>query len=166
MPEVGAVPPDLARYDGARADNAHVALQHVEQLRQFIQAGLAQELAQAGHARIAVQLVIAFPGFPGVGIGFEQVHQGRVGVADHRPELEAAEDPSIPADARMTKDRRAAVAEKDQGGDDQQQGGQHQQRRQSDHDVQRPHPMLVAYPWRGDVGASHRQHMLGEVELR
>src|SRR5690606_30248671 len=38
---------------GARADQRQVALQHVEQLRQLVQAGLADEAADAGHPRIA-----------------------------------------------------------------------------------------------------------------
>ena len=39
-----------------RADQRHVALEHVPQLRQLVDAGLAEEVADAGDPRVVLQL--------------------------------------------------------------------------------------------------------------
>ncbi|KAH2776219.1 hypothetical protein KXW38_000526, partial [Aspergillus fumigatus] len=59
--EAVAIADDFTRHDRSRPDPAHRTQQDVEDLRQFIQAGLAQEHADRGDARIVAQFVIAFP---------------------------------------------------------------------------------------------------------
>src|SRR5207302_1036617 len=48
---------DFVRDGRAWADDAHVATQDVEELRQFIEAGSAQDMPQARHSPIRAQLV-------------------------------------------------------------------------------------------------------------
>src|SRR5437879_6426922 len=43
---------DLVRRHGAWADQAHLPLQHVEQLRQFIETGPSQNPTNSGNARV------------------------------------------------------------------------------------------------------------------
>lgn len=50
LPLIGGILCDLTGQCRARADDAHFALQHVEELGQLVDAGLAQELAHPGDA--------------------------------------------------------------------------------------------------------------------
>src|SRR6056297_2876041 len=83
---------ELLLRDRAWADDAHVALQHVEELRHLVEAGLSQDGADArDDARVVPQL-----GFSGVfpcrrRVARQQRAQPRVTVRMHRPELDAAE---------------------------------------------------------------------------
>src|SRR5262249_48367214 len=47
---------DLAGYDGTRADETHVASQHIDELRQLIHARAAQEQAEPSDSRIGGEL--------------------------------------------------------------------------------------------------------------
>src|SRR3546814_1897337 len=74
---------------GARADDAHVAAQHVEKLRQLIDAGLAQETAYSRHP-------VVVPRRQPVGLPVARLRP-------HGPELVDAERPGVAADARLAE---------------------------------------------------------------
>ena len=79
----------ISRHLGTRPHEAHIAHQHVPELGQFIQLGLAQKAADPGDARILV---------------FGQRHAHVVGIDDHGPEFPDAErlpelaDPGLPVE--------------------------------------------------------------------
>ncbi|MNN76345.1 hypothetical protein D3C81_1927200 [compost metagenome] len=74
----------------ARAHHGHLAAQHVQELRQLVQAGAAQEGAHARHAGVA-----------GRGLG----HAG-VRVRHHRPELEDVERLAVHAEPSLPEQNR------------------------------------------------------------
>src|SRR5262245_6468362 len=108
--ERGAVALDLVLHDRPRADDAHLAGDHVEQLRQLVEAGHAQELADLGDARILAELVVTLPFRAQMRLRREELVQRRLGVENHRAELPAAERPAVRADAAVAEQRRPAVA--------------------------------------------------------
>src|SRR6266508_521429 len=79
--------PHELRSLGARSDKRHLALQHIEKLRQFVEAVAAQESAESGRT----PLPAARPNRAGA----------RFGVQRHRPELEHRETLAIPRDALL-----------------------------------------------------------------
>ncbi len=87
---------------GPRPDEAHVAEQHVEQLRQLVEAGGAQPAAGRRDARVALFEVEAV------------AH--RDGVGDHGAELEDAKDPAMAADPFLTEEDGPAAGRVDDGG--------------------------------------------------
>ena len=56
LPLIGGILCDLTGQCRARADDAHFALQHIEELGQLVDAGLAQELAHPGDAGVVLHL--------------------------------------------------------------------------------------------------------------
>ncbi len=124
MPAAAAVLLEFGHCYRTRTDQAHVAPDDVEQLGQFVQAGAAQEVAHRRDARVAGQLAVPFPFHRGVRIAREQRGQHRVRVPAHGSELQATEEPAVPADAVMAEEDRRAVRAPDQGRDG------HQHRRQ------------------------------------
>ena len=70
--DVRAVFWDFGLDDGARADEAHFPFEDVEELGQFVEAGLAQEGAALGDARVVLQLEFPFPFFAGFWVMFEE----------------------------------------------------------------------------------------------
>ena len=52
---------ELVGLDGTRADDAHLALEHVPELRNLVERGLTQKLADLGDARIIIHFVLGFP---------------------------------------------------------------------------------------------------------
>ena len=99
----------------ARADQAHVAPQHVDQVRQLVEREAAQQRAHARDARIA--LVHRQPG----------AH--RLGAAHHRAQLQQVEVAAAAAHPALAVDRRAAALEADReaGEREQRRGEQEQQ---------------------------------------
>src|SRR5204863_73540 len=82
---------DVTDGEGARADEAHVAHQHVCELRQLVEAQAAQHAAEAGAARVFLDLEYRSFGLVQVlEIGLELL-----GVDDHRPELVRGEPAPI-----------------------------------------------------------------------
>ena len=57
--DAGAVAAQFARQQRARPHDAHVALEHVDQLGQFVNAGAADQLANGGHPRVVGELEVA-----------------------------------------------------------------------------------------------------------
>ena len=93
---------NLAGYRWSRADQAHVSLEHIEELRYFIEAVLAQEAPYAGDAWIKTKFkeqAIAL-------VEMKQFVPQRVGVLDHGAEFVAGEDyPSLAGARRPIQDR-------------------------------------------------------------
>src|SRR3990172_6851419 len=103
---------DDLRHVGPRADEAHVALEHVEELRQFVHRRLAEQPADAGDVGVAPAgaeqplLQVA----PGNALG-----DVALDAVDHGAELVEAELPAAEADALLTEQRRAGRIELDEG---------------------------------------------------
>ena len=70
--DVRAVFGDFVLDDGPRADEAHFPFEDVEELGQFVEAGLAQEGAALGDARVVLQFEFRFPFFAGFRVAFEE----------------------------------------------------------------------------------------------
>ena len=85
-------------------DDAHVTAQHIPQLRQFVEAGLADEATDTGDARIVLQLEVAVPFGTRIGIRVEQMLQHFVRVRHHRTKLVALEFLAIAAHAGVAVD--------------------------------------------------------------
>src|SRR4051794_30516938 len=105
VPGTVAVAGELLGGDRARAHEAQLAAENVDQLGQLVERGAPQELAEAGHAWIARELVGAVELGPGGWI-FHQPGEGRLGAlaavaasaADllaHGPELVDAEELAV-----------------------------------------------------------------------
>ncbi len=85
---------DLVGERRARADEAHLAAQHVPQLGQLVDRGLAQQVADARDARVALVDRVARA------LG--------VGVDDHRAQLQHLERLAVAADALLAEEDRPA----------------------------------------------------------
>jgi hypothetical protein len=84
--------------------------------RQLVKAGLAQEAAHAGDARIVAQLVLPLPLGPQVDIVLQQLGEHLLGVGTHRAKLLAAEVVAIGPQAHLLVQHRPWRIELDQGG--------------------------------------------------
>ena len=110
---------------GARADKAHVAQQHVENLRQLVHRGLAHKAANLSHSRVIGAI-------EGGAVGVFQV--GRIYV--HRAQLEHFKLFAILTAARGVIKHRASVTEIDERRHDQD-GQQHKgEGHQTDENIQ------------------------------
>ena len=86
---------DFAGQRRTRPDDAHIAAQDIDELRQLVERVLAQEAAEAGDAGIVGDLEQD-------AVALVHVHDfgaALLGIAHHGAELEAAEDASFFADA-------------------------------------------------------------------
>ncbi len=110
---------DFILDDGPWADEAHFPFEDVEQLRQFVQAGLAQEGATLGDAWVIFQFEFCLPFFPGLRIARQEFFQFHVGVDAHAAEFIAVEFFAIPTDAAVLKDDRSGRVFIDPQGDGQ-----------------------------------------------
>ena len=133
----GRIVLDVARHLGPRPDQAHAAAQHVDQLRQFVELGAAQQRAHAGDARIAGH------GELRAGRSRQSRHSGRV---VHRAELEDAKRLPITAYTHLTEKHRPLRIEPDQQRHHQQQRRKQQQAECGGGDVERSlqHAMNVS----------------------
>lgn len=116
LAEVVAVALDFFGDNRARADEAHVAADDVPELRQLVEAGLPEEGAELGDARVVLELEVLLPLFAGLGVLLEVFLEGFLCVRDHGLELVAREEHAIPADALMREDDMALVADGDHDG--------------------------------------------------
>ena len=105
--DVRAVFGDFGLDDGPRADEAHFPFEDVEELGQFVEAGLAQESTAPGDARIVLQFEFCFPFFAGLGIACEEFFQFHVGIDAHAAEFVAVEFFAVPADTAVFEDDRS-----------------------------------------------------------
>lgn len=137
-------------HHGTRPDQAHVAHEHVPELGQLVQAGLADEAAELGDARVVLELERGIPFGPGRGVRLEQVAQHLFGVGDHRAELEALELASATAHAGVLVDGGAARGHEDQCPDDHEEPPEEREEDQRPHDVHRPFEEARHSPLRRD----------------
>ena len=100
---------NVSRHLGSRADEAHVADQHVPKLGQLIQLGPAQETPDPGNSRVMFR-------------GDRQPQL--VGVDHHGTEFPDAEGPAKLTHADLTIENGAAVRELDQQANQQAEGQQ------------------------------------------
>ena len=127
----------LGEDDRARPDERHLALQHVEELRQLVEAGAPQEGADPSDARIVRDLE-----HPRIATGREvhvQVRElvlPRLGVGGHRPELEDPEDLLRPAATRLAEEHRPLRVELDHDGEHEHDGREDQQPERRDDEVE------------------------------
>ncbi len=130
--EVGGELVDLVAQRRAGPDEAHVALQDVDQLGQLVEARAAQDVAD--------------PRDPGITGDLEQragalvvgLHGGQagLGVDDHGAELEHPELGLVAADPLLAEQHRAAVLPLDRDGDDGEHRGGDEEQRAGDDDVE------------------------------
>lgn len=104
---------DFGGNDGTRADEAHIAADDVPELRQLVEAGLAQEGAELRDARIVLELEVLFPLLAGRGVLLEVFLEGFLCVRDHRLELIAREEFASLAHTLMGKDDMPLVVDRD-----------------------------------------------------
>jgi hypothetical protein len=110
-------------------------------LRDFIQAGLAQESTDLGHPRINGELAHRRPLGGRPRIGCEQVLQPAFRIDAHGAELEAAKSAAIAADALLCVERGAAIGS-DVYRDRQQQRRQEHQSQQRYYEIEAELPGL------------------------
>ncbi len=113
----GAVFFDFISYNRPRPDEAHVPCQDVEQLGQFIKAGLAQKGSASRNTRVVFQFEFCLPFFPGFGIWFEEFFQFNVSIDAHAAEFIAVKFFPVPADTAMFEDDWPRRIETDPQGD-------------------------------------------------
>jgi hypothetical protein len=107
--DVPAVADDFRLDDWPRADQAHLAAQYIKKLRQLIEAGLAQQAADSGDARVVAQLLGLRPFSKRVGIAPQHIAQHLIGIGDHGAELEAAEAVAVGANTAMAEQGGPAI---------------------------------------------------------
>src|SRR5437899_5131936 len=95
---------DFGRNGRPRADQRHLALQHVKQLGQLVEARTAQQRAETGDARIADDLEEATVG---VNALLQQLFATLFSIRCHRSELENLEQPSTAPHAVLPEEHRA-----------------------------------------------------------
>jgi hypothetical protein len=103
----------IRRREGARADEAHVAHQHAEELRQLVDAVAAEHAAERG--------------------GPARVH---VDLRRHRAQLVDAEGPSAPAEALLHEEDGAPVDDEDREREERGDGAERGQRGQQEREVE------------------------------
>jgi len=108
---------DIADGHRARPDKAHLAAQDIEQLRQFVDAGLADEAADSGYTRIVGHL--EYRSFRFVEVLY--LCQARLGVDMHRAELIHREKMFSQANPLLDKKYRSRRVDLDGDGDNKEQ---------------------------------------------
>ena len=113
-------------------NEAHVALEHVPQLRQLVQAGPTEETTDARHARVVTHLEEHVAGL----VHLLQLRLGLAGVAHHGPELVAAERTLPHPDAVVREQHRSGRSDLDGDGDAEQQRAEHSQQESRERPVE------------------------------
>src|SRR5690606_9923447 len=108
MPNGTSILEDLFLDDRPGADQAHLALQHVPQLRQLVEARPAQQAADASDARVVLELMVKRPLCSQRRVALEQLLELSLGIRNHRAELVAREALAALPDARVTEEHWAA----------------------------------------------------------
>lgn len=136
MAEEVAVHLTLVQHDGARADNAHVAKEDVEELREFIEAEAAQESSDTGDARVVLELLVGGPLAGSLGVGVEIGTQHLIGVFAHSAKLEHVKHTAIFADAFLAVQHSPRRIEGDEQGNEGQEGGENDEAGYGDKEVE------------------------------
>lgn len=140
----------LLERHGPGADHGQVAREHVDELRQLVQARPAQEAAHARDARVVIELLLAPPGLqlPGRHVPLRV----RVRVRHHATQLPDVDPLAAAADALLAEEGPARAVDADcraQTGDGHR---QHRAHGDGEADVERPLDEAVDGPaglWRG-----------------
>src|SRR5438105_451892 len=123
----------------ARADDAHVAPEHVEQLGDLVEAEPPQDASDRRHPRIADHLE---PSVPVRGVAGDELAQPLAVVAvvgdDHAPELVVGEVPPVLADDGAAEERRAGTGHPDEHRDRQPERASEDENGGRDDDVEEP----------------------------
>ena len=97
--------PVLVENQGARADQAHLALEHIEQLGKLIERPLAERSADSRHARIVRDLEHAWVAAGlGVFVEMRNLTLAFVRIGGHGAELVDAERLVVRSDANLTEE--------------------------------------------------------------
>ncbi len=115
---LGGVPRQVARQQRAGTDEGHLALEHAEEFREFVQGRGPQPASKGDEAH---------------GIG-EEVSR-RVPFIGHRPELGHPEDPTQKAWAVLTEEDGGTEAKADKDGDEREDGNPEGRRREEQEQV-------------------------------
>jgi hypothetical protein len=94
---------DIPYRQGSRADETHITLKDVEELRQLVNAETPEEFAEAGYAWVVFD-------FEDRAICFIQVFEHLLLFLcplNHRPEFKKSKTPFVKADALLPKEDRA-----------------------------------------------------------
>ena len=121
---VGRIRRHVARHFGARADQAHAAAQHIDELRQLVELAAAQDGAGAGDAR--------------VGADRDGAAWQRLRIRTHGAELVDAKEPAVAADALLPKQRRPWRIQAHPHGDGGEHGRKQRQAGRGDDDIEQP----------------------------
>ena len=123
----------LVRQRGARTHDAHVRAEHVDELRQLVQAQLAKHLAYAGDTRVLRDLEHR----AGLLIELFEVCQLLLGVHAHAAELQHLELAAVFAHAGLLEEHGAlGVIDLHQDGNDDEQPAQQHQNRGAEREVE------------------------------
>ena len=129
----------------ARADEAHVALDDVENLRQFVEAVLADEFADFRDAWVVTAQFLEFlPFLLGFRMLAEKIQKDAVGIHVHGTELIAFKRPAALADAFGVVKGRAVRVELDEDGQHKQDGQDDDGNGRADDEVKRTFEHLIA----------------------
>ena len=119
----------------ARSDNGHFAFDNVDELRQFVEAELAENMPERINTRVVLHL-------EGLAARFVQRHEfffAFFGIDVHAAELVHREQGSVPADSGLLKDNRSLrVADFYGKGAEQQKRRKHDEGCRRERDVERP----------------------------
>lgn len=122
---VVAVIVDLSLHDGARPDHGEFACDDVEELRQLVEAGLAENAPDGGDARVVFELEVSAPLGGELRIVGEDLFELVVGVSVHRAELPDVDRASVFAEAVGAVQDRALAGELHDERQDQKHRDQH-----------------------------------------
>ena len=105
---------DLLRERRAGADERHLPLQDVPELRDLVEGEAAEEAAEGGDARVVRRLEDG----PVVLVQVRHLGEQPLGAFDHRPELVERERPPVQAAAHLPEEDRAVRGDLDEGRDE------------------------------------------------
>lgn len=83
----------------AGTDQGHAAGEHIEELRQLIEAESAEEPPEPGHAGVVAHL--EEDGVPGIAVASLELVETALGIGDHRTELQHLERLSVQAESGL-----------------------------------------------------------------
>lgn len=127
---------------GPGPDHGQVTREHVDELRQLVQARPAQEAAHARDARVVVELLLAPPGLQL--LGRHVPLRVRVRVGDHAAQLPDVDPPAAEAHALLAEEGSAGAVEDDRQAQERHGHRQDRDDGQAEHDVEGPLGRAVA----------------------
>ena len=134
----------------ARAHDAHVAFQHIDELRQLVDVRLAHDVSPARLARVILG-------------GLQRI---RLGIHLHASELVAVELLVVQPVSFLLEEHRSRHRQlRDNRHDNQDEGEERTQEEQGEHDVERPFQHLVACPAQRVRPQAQERHVADHVEV-